>query len=154
MIDITQRKRITTATERKSGMLRDLVDEFRLRNMATYQIAHKVGVSASCARRYITDLSNAGVIEIVDLDMSFHCNTGAPIYGLVKDLAKVDKFCESMKAHPGTPLDTPRHKQPSDPTRHLHVMADDENYYIKPPLYKPKHDELFMRFFGRAPCAS
>lgn len=149
MPDITQRKRITTATERKSATIRQLVGLFQNGPMCITQICNSLQVSPSCARSYITDLRNAYVIEVVDIDTSVHVNLGFPIFGLVKNTERVDKFLAVIAANPGKPLTAPKPKYQPDPSRHVHIMSDDENYVFRPSMVRPKHDELFMAFYGR-----
>lgn len=154
MTDITQRKRITTATERKSATIRHLIGLFKNGPMCISKISASLTVAASTARTYIYDLRDAGVIEVVDIDISVHANLGFPIFGLVQNTVHVDKFLAAIAANPGKPLQAPKKKYPHDPSRHFHIMSDDENYYVRPSTIAPKHDDLFNHFFGMAPCTS
>ncbi len=159
-VKVRQRHRISTGESRVEKAKR-LVAELRLREMTRPEIATYLSLSSSGARKYIVDMSEAGVIEKTGTIPCKGQHFGVPTYGLVDSPEALDFFLESLdtgKMHSSPVFKTARSPleiAQQNPARHFHLLSDDCQFNVRVNNRAPARDPeaLPPEFFKREQCA-
>lgn len=145
---------------RRRANMRMLVIELAQREMKADQLAGFLNSSAACARRYILELRDAGIIEAV------HNNAGVakschPSYRLRIGLEHACASLEALVTETRGPCVVISRASESarlmhsagEPRRNLHIMADDVNISICIERTLVRRDPLVAALFGSGSSA-
>ena len=118
-------------------------------------IGELLGLSLSGIRKYVTDLIEHDVAYVVSRIGERPGCMGVPVYALNPDQGKVESFLAALAVGQ---LNQPSGGRPTllstalaDPSRHFHVLKDDD--VISPRVSRtriPAHEPLHAAFFGLA----
>lgn len=152
MTDPIQRQRNTSRTQRRAENMRKLIERFEGASMTCGDVADFFGFSASGARKYLLDLRITGVIELSHREGITDTFIGTPVWKLADDLEAREKFLLGLGAFRSDTVKNiaPRIKAKDDPTRHIHILADDQHYSVKASRAPVVRDPLIAAFFGPA----
>lgn len=147
----TTKMRDTSATRLRMENMRSLIKEVGDRGtMMRDEICFFLGYSPSGGRKYIRELSDAGIIIAPTPEAGEQ-----RVYKLNPDPVYIATALAAMCAPHAGPAD-PGGAQItgrvvlSTPGRHLHVMRDDVQYKIKTTFKIPPPDPLIAHLFGFA----
>ena len=135
--------------------MRNLVDELRKRNMSQLDISLFLQFSPSGTRKYVHDLKEYDLIQVVGYEDGTAVYLGRPVYGLCANIeARLKAFFETMERNSVTTRRPSREVAvkavPANSGRHLHVMVDDCKYNIRMDRTPIMRDPLVAALFGPA----
>lgn len=140
---------MTNSTSIRHENLRCLVAEFQSAEMSQAEICAIFNCSRSGARVYLACLGDL-------IEERFHGLCKPRTYVLTADQSRVDAFLASLGEvkprlsrgrKPRSIIESLRR----DPTRHIHIMADDAPFRVPVCNARPVHDGLHSAFWaGRA----
>jgi hypothetical protein len=114
--------------------------------MTRDQIAGLLGMGPSGARKYVADLNGLTSLTFVGAEQ-FHRWTA--------NANKTRAFMASLDALAARPMRAPRTAlsiATRDPSRHFHILADDEHFSVRVSRCAPARDPMALpvAFFGQA----
>lgn len=121
-----------------------LVNELRERDLLRSDIANLLGVAPPTVRKYVNIL--ADLVEV-----RFDPLAEEPSYRLVGAAERVDGFLRSLdRTQPKKAPLSPMQKALTNPSRHFHILPDDEAYPVRISRALPHRDFLVSALFGPA----
>jgi transcription initiation factor IIE alpha subunit len=107
------------------------------------RIRLKMQISDSGCRKYLYDLQDGGIVEMMGRAPSKTKLPGQPIYKLVADAEKIDEYLDSAAGITRKPKKVDRFAG-----RFFHILADDAHFAIKVLNVLPTHDPLHAAFWA------
>lgn len=145
----TERLRETTATKRRDGNVRLILDMLHHGSMLKDDIRDTMHLSQSGINKYCQLLRHAGVIEIERCINRTRFSPGTPVFRLARERGVVDAYLKSLDE--GGVRKAPA----KDPTRHVHRLEDEGPYPDRlPTISIPAPDPLLAHFFGMSTAAA
>lgn len=132
---MTRTRHVThSRTTARLEKIRKLIAALQLGQLMREDIANLLQLSPSGVRKYIADLREAGVMEIARFVDGTATFLGYPEYRLTPDFSRVQDYLAALDAAPVCA----RKEKTSElvqaqrnPSRHFHILADDEHYAIR-----------------------
>ncbi len=141
MAAIKQRVRQTSAVERRAENMRKVVELLKASEVTRIEVQLALALSPSGARSYIRELRDNEVMILDRCEPRAYAHyrdhsPGEAIFRINSDEQLVARFlariCEPKRMRKAVASKT----IDAEPGRHIHVMADDVNYSIKPPVMR------------------
>ena len=118
-----ERARCTTATRRRSDMMRLLVEQLQQCEMRRWEIQELMTMSPSGVRKYIRELIDFGIIAVDRYEEVHEKSVGVAVFRINRCPATVAKFVASL-GNKDTNSVAKRAKHVEDPSRRFHLMGD------------------------------
>lgn len=119
-----------------------LVDELRKGDMLRGDIANLLGVTPPTVRKYVNKLGNL-------VEARFDPLAEETSYRLTGEVARVDAFLLSLdRTKPRAAPLSHLQKAMACPSRHFHIMQDDEAYPVRVSRAEPVRDPMVSALFG------
>jgi hypothetical protein len=154
MSPVKQRVRQTSAVERRAENMRKVVDLLRAGEITRVEVQTALAMSPSGARSYIRELRDSEVMILDRCEPRTYVHyrdhsPGEAIFRINTDPQIVASFLDRITEPKRIRQAALSKTIDAEPGRHIHVMADDVNYSIKPAKRKiPAHTELMAAFYG------
>lgn len=131
-------------TAERIAKIRKLLAALLCRPQSRDEVGNLLQVSPSGVRKYLADLR--GKVEQVDI-------AGRACVRLAMSIDEARAYLASLIVPPRPPRTrTALSVAKRDPSRHFHIMEDDEYHQVRVLRKIPQHDPLTVRFFNLAPA--
>lgn len=145
--------------KRRNENMKRLIQELRVRTMTSLDMSALLGFSKSGGRKYLNDLANAEIIEVVGQLEGVNSAKKAQctfVYGMRKD-EEIEKRIAKMIADEDVGIVLKPVKKavapPKEP-RNIHLMADDMPFKVRSEATPIMRDPLVAALFGPAKTKS
>lgn len=139
-------------TAQRIERIRNVVTALLAGDLVREELTNVLQVSPSGARKFITELREAGVISFARYVDGTATAPGAPVFTLALTAEQARAYLAGLEANPPTRSIKPSKSAFSvasrDPSRRFHIMADDAPFSIRVNLTPPMRDPLVAAFFG------
>jgi hypothetical protein len=148
---MSRSRHVTPArTAERNERTRLLIVTLQERNLRRDEIGSLLKIGPSGVRKYLADLCQ--MIELVR-------DSDEPVCRLRADEEKARAFLASLEAQPvSRPMKnrppTPLELAARDPSRHIHVMRDDEEFKVRIHRGIPSHEPVMAHFFNLVPAGA
>ncbi|QJD98623.1 ArsR family transcriptional regulator [Massilia forsythiae] len=136
--------------------IRKLVTALQAGEMMREDIASLLKVGPSGVRGYINDLRGAGVMGIARYVDGTAYALGRAVYCILMDAEQAAAYLAGLAALPVARAGGGRsglEVAARDPSRHFHILRDDEPYSVRVSRKPTARDPLVAALFGAGPAA-
>lgn len=137
-------------TRARIERMRDLVSALMVRAQRRDDIANMLKLSPSGVRKYLAELGSR--VTIARFEDETSTSRGMPVYCLTISIEQAQAYLLQLGAMPRARAAKGQRSAMSiaahDPSRHIHIMADDAHYAVRLHTAPAARDPLVAALFG------